>query len=283
MGRCNCASTAGCSCRVSAGSRITVTGAGSAESPIIISSGVALAAVDTSTVSMTVVGNGELTSPWVISAEAALELGDLLDVLTAGPAGYVLAKDASGGFYLIPPSTAPVGTINHGNGISGDGSAGSPLNVRLTGSSGLEIVAGGLQIAGGSAWQNYTPTIGPFFTIPVPADSLSGRYSQSGKTVHFAANFSKSPADDFIGTTQGVWLSLPVPDSGAIDQVVSVLIWDGPTFADRPFIGTGLLIGDGKVHIYYHSGWESVGSKTASVLTPANTGLIRVSGMYEAA
>lgn len=85
---------------------------------------------DTDTVDMVINGQGSVEEPYVISANAVLDLGELEDVDTSNATvGYVVARAGGGGFTMQPPSVAPVGEINTGAGLSGDGSPGNPLLV----------------------------------------------------------------------------------------------------------------------------------------------------------
>lgn len=142
-GKCGCAGTT-CSCVIKGDG---VTGAGSVNNPYIISGASELNVNDTDTINHTLLGDGSTANPWSLSSVATLELGDLEDVdASVTTTGYVPARQIGGGFALVPPSTAPVGAIAAGNSIEGDGSGGDPLDVRLASLSGLEIVAGGLQL-----------------------------------------------------------------------------------------------------------------------------------------
>lgn len=147
----------GCTCVITAGPGVTVTGAGSSRSPIVISSALALAESlvvnDTSTVNMQLVGGGVPGNSFVLSATASLKLTQLSDVAdpSGGPAVgespvWVGAGLAGHWEFALPP-VAPAGAVNVSTGLGGVGSVGSPLFVKMIGTSaggstaGLEVYA----------------------------------------------------------------------------------------------------------------------------------------------
>lgn len=145
-GKCGCAGTT-CSCKITGAGGISVTGAGTASNPYVISGGGGFTTQDTATVDLTLLGSGSTTDPFILSANVSLGLGDLTDVDdSVTTAGYVLARDSGGGFYFAPPATVAVGAISVGQSIEGDGSGGDPLDVKLAANSGLEIVSAGLRL-----------------------------------------------------------------------------------------------------------------------------------------
>jgi hypothetical protein len=132
---CGC-SGASCACRiVSTDGSIAISGSGSAQNPWNLSAGDIqlggrLQIQDTDTINMHQTGSGSVADPYMLSADATLDLGDLQDVDDSNTTvGYVLARAVGGGFAMVPASTAPVGEINTGEGIDGDGSVGNPLIV----------------------------------------------------------------------------------------------------------------------------------------------------------
>lgn len=210
MARCGCAGGT-CSCVVTGSGQISVTGTGTTSNPFVISGGGVLQVTDTSTVDLTLSGAGSGANPYSLSAAAVVSLDELTDVVaTGGATGYVLAKQADGSFALNPPSTASPGTIVVSGGIEGDGSAGSPLSIKLAPNSGLVEDSSGLKVSGGGgAWTAYTPTITASTINPTIGNGVvGGRYIQQGKTVHFRMWY-------YHGTTSqrgsGYWsFSLPV-------------------------------------------------------------------------
>lgn len=145
----NC--TDGCTCVIQAGTGISITGAGTVQSPIIISGTSPLVGAftveDSDTIDFSLGGDGTVDSPMVLSAVATISTGDLTDVNDpGGPAvGDGLFWDAGGYFVYGPPPANPPGAVNVGPGIVGDGSAPSPIEVSVIGTtaggttSGLEV------------------------------------------------------------------------------------------------------------------------------------------------
>jgi hypothetical protein len=144
-GKCGCAGTT-CSCKIQGGGGISVTGAGTAGNPYVISGGGYFNVQDTASLHLVLLGDGSSSSPFTLSGEVVAALDDLSDVDTSDTTvGKVLARKADGTFFMAPPSVAAVGSVSVGPSIEGDGSGGDPLDVRLAAQSGLQIVAGGLQ------------------------------------------------------------------------------------------------------------------------------------------
>jgi hypothetical protein len=173
---------------------VTVTGSGSAASPYVVSGGGSLTVTDTSTVDLTLTGNGSTATPYALSATATLNLDALTDVQTAAATtGQVLAKQASGQWIGVAPTTAPTGAINVSGGVEGDGSAGNPLSVKLPASSGLIEDSTGLRVEGAGVWTAYTPvltTAGAGADPTIGNGTLTGRYTRIGNLVFFAINFT---------------------------------------------------------------------------------------------
>jgi hypothetical protein len=100
---CNCSGST-CGCSVIAGAGIQVDGIGTAASPFVIKNLSALLSSqfgvdDTVTVTMILLGEGTVSDPYVLSAVANVEVGELTDVIDAGPAapGEVLTSVGTGG------------------------------------------------------------------------------------------------------------------------------------------------------------------------------------------
>lgn len=162
MARCRCADESVCTCVIRAGQGVTVQGTGAPSSPWVItatanSSGT-IEVADTPSVDMATTGVGVLGDPLIISARAII--GALLnfidnpfgvdfsvagagteaspmgveatipriDLGTTPTVGFVLAFDGTR-YVPVPPTTVPIGSINIGPGLIGDGSSGSPLRV----------------------------------------------------------------------------------------------------------------------------------------------------------
>lgn len=224
MARCGC-SGGTCSCVIQGQGSISVSGAGSATNPYVITGGGSVSVSDSATVNMTIGGSGTVTDPFIISADATLTLDSLTDVnATGGATGYVLAKQADGSFALVAPTTAPTGTINVSNGIQGDGSAGSPLNIKLAPDPGLLVDATGLRTTSAAAWNAFTPTVTGTTANPSfgSGSVMNGRYQQVGKTVRFAISIT-------VGTspTRGSGsyrFALPVMPRSDMNYVTSALV-----------------------------------------------------------
>lgn len=153
--RCGCAGTS-CGCVISGGSNVTVSGAGTAEQPYLINfSAVTVQVADTATLDLTRTGSGTALDPYIISGVVApVSLGTptntIANVSAVAPTnGQVLGwNNATSTWGPVAPATATPGLINVGNSLVGDGSAGSPLNLRpdpagrlVTGASGADLSA----------------------------------------------------------------------------------------------------------------------------------------------
>lgn len=153
MARCN---DEFCSCRITAGDGIVITGTGTPSNPFEISTdfpGIAdsFRVNDTTTVNLTLLGAGSPANPFVLRADATIKVTQLADVQDpeGGPAvGESLVWTGSGTaghweFKTLPP--APAGAVNVAAGISGSGTAVDPIKVRVIGTTtggpttGLEV------------------------------------------------------------------------------------------------------------------------------------------------
>lgn len=259
---------------------VSVTGVGSVASPYVVSADFNLGAGDTSTVDMTVTGDGSIASPWIISASAVMDLDDLLDVDTTGVAtGQVLARQSDGMYRFVAPTTAPAGTINLSStgGLQGDGSAGTPLSVKLAPSSGLTLDATGLKISGAGDWTAYTPVLTASTTNPsIGNGSITGAYSQVGKTVNFSIDLRIGST-----TTRGVgrwYLSLPVVPNARL-QTVGLYMY---VVGVAEYVGQAKIEG-GKINNMQIS--TSTHSQALSHSVPASLTAgspILITGVYEA-
>lgn len=130
------------------GTHLTISGAGSAQSPYIIGDSISVVASDNSVFDMTVSGAGTGASPWAISANfaATAKLDDLPDVNAPAPTNTQVLSWDSGTSKWIPraPTTAASGSISHDTAFVGDGSGGSPLGVNEEPSGFLSTIATGL-------------------------------------------------------------------------------------------------------------------------------------------
>lgn len=139
MARCGCGNAGGCSCLVTAGGGIRVSGTGTDANPYVIEStgtGItgALTVKDTDTVDLTMAGSGTVADPYELSAVATVSMEDLSDVAAgAVPAsGQVPVFNGTSWEFAVPPTTPP-GAVNVSTGLSGDGAAATPIKVRTSG------------------------------------------------------------------------------------------------------------------------------------------------------
>ena len=128
-----CGSGSSCSCKISAGPGIEVTGSGTAVDPFVLSAAIAFEAVDNAQFDVTLTGTGETGNPYSLSVAyaATSKLDDIPDVNASAPTnGQVLSWNAATSTWVpAPPTTAPTGAVSHDQSLSGDGSAGAPLQV----------------------------------------------------------------------------------------------------------------------------------------------------------
>jgi hypothetical protein len=144
----------GCSCRIEGGSNVVVSGIGSSGNPFVISTDVSLLALDTDVFDVSVTGAGTAASPWVVGVayKVDAQLTDIPDVSAVAPTNaQVLGWDASIARWTPRnPTTAASGSVVHDTSLTGDGSAGSPLQVvedplglLTTGASGVGLTSAG--------------------------------------------------------------------------------------------------------------------------------------------
>jgi hypothetical protein len=128
-----CGSGSSCSCKISAGPGIEVTGSGTAVDPFVLSASIGFEVTDTAQFDLTLTGTGESGNPYTLSVAyaATSKLDDVPDVNATSPAnGQVLAWDAGTSTWVAAnPTTAAAGSVQHNQSLSGDGSAGQPLAV----------------------------------------------------------------------------------------------------------------------------------------------------------
>lgn len=164
----------GCTCVIQAGPGITIEGAGSTRSPLVISSALALSESlivnDTTTVNMQLVGGGVPGDPFVLSATASMRLTQLADVAdpSGGPAVgespvWVGVGLAGHWEFQLPPVT-PAGSVNVSTGIGGTGAVGTPLYVKMIGTS-LGGTTAGLEV--------YADSVGNLRAVPPVVASIA--------------------------------------------------------------------------------------------------------------
>lgn len=183
----------GVATKINAGSKVTVTGTGTAQDPFVIGADVGLAVTDNTTFDLTLSGSGTVAAPWNLSVAFAstAKLDDLPDVNAAAPTNaQVLGWDsATSKWTARAPTTAASGSITHGNGLTGDGSGGSPLNlVTDPARFGVVVAAGwGLSDAGiNSIVRRFTDATARSTATPAPVlDSLSMLDSVPGRVQYW--------------------------------------------------------------------------------------------------
>jgi hypothetical protein len=140
MARCGCGNGAGgCSCLVTGGAGIRVSGTGTESNPYLvesIGSGItgALTVTDTPTLNLTMGGSGTVADPYQLSGVATLSMEGLSDIKPgAVPAsGQVPVFNGTTWEFAVPPTTPP-GAVNVGTGLAGDGAAATPIRARTSG------------------------------------------------------------------------------------------------------------------------------------------------------
>lgn len=139
MARCGCSGGSGCSCLVTSGAGIRVSGSGSATDPYVVDAtgtGItgSLVVADTSTVDLTMDGSGTQADPYTLSGVATISMEDLSDVAPgAVPAsGQVPVYNGTAWTFAVPPTTPP-GAVSVSTGLTGDGAAATPIKVRVSG------------------------------------------------------------------------------------------------------------------------------------------------------
>jgi hypothetical protein len=145
-----CCGGASCSCSIQAGPHITILGTGGPEDPFVISGDVDLEVTDTGTVDLTLSGAGTEAAPWSLSGRfsTSSKLNDLGDVSVSPSNGEVLAWNTSlGEWRAVAPTTAEAGSVSTDGSLTGDGSAGSPLQVREDSARLLATAPGGLGLS----------------------------------------------------------------------------------------------------------------------------------------
>lgn len=179
----------GVATKITEGTHIDVSGSGTSQDPYVITADVGLAVTDNTTFDLTLTGSGTVASPWnlAVAFAATAKLDDLPDVNASTPTNTQVLSWDSATSRWIPraPTTAASGSISHGNGLTGDGSGGSPLNL-VTDPARFGVVGApgwGLSDAGiNSLIRHFTDAVARVSASPVPVlnslsilDSLPGR------------------------------------------------------------------------------------------------------------
>lgn len=177
--RCDCAGSA-CSCLVTAGTGIAITGSGNPNNPYVITATTSLAGAlavrDTATVDMSAVGTGTVVDPYIISAVARVGVRNLIDV---DPADVPVAGDTmsfNGTRWVFgPPPVAPAGAVNATDGITGTGAVATPLRVATSGTWGTAPLVGSDSTVGQAI---YVDANGQLRAAPLVVGSLVINWSQ---------------------------------------------------------------------------------------------------------
>lgn len=192
----------GCTCVILAGDGVVITGAGTVNSPLMVSAtsplAGALSVSDTSTINLSLSGDGTIASPMVLSGIATVAMQTLTDVNDPGgpSVGDVPVWDAGGYFVFAPPPANPPGAVNVGAGLDGDGSAGAPLVPALVGTS-----AGGTT----SGLEVYVDSAGDLRAVPPPSttvawNDITGKPTQFPPSAHtHTANQITDPLNLSVG------------------------------------------------------------------------------------
>lgn len=148
---CGCDAKLGCTCQLTGGAGIVVSGLGSSGDPFVVASTIVqtgvedtpsidmslvdnkvsgqvrlapvLGVADTPTVDLTLTGAGTEASPFVLT-------GDITGiVLEPSVSGDVLTRKPDGSWGPGPATQAPAGAVTSANGLSGDGSGPDPVRI----------------------------------------------------------------------------------------------------------------------------------------------------------
>lgn len=144
-----------CSCSIKVGAGLSISGAGSLESPfqIGLSGDIqdSLIIEDSPTVDLVLNGGGSPTDPYRLRAQATVRVVDLVDVVDpegAPSAGDSLIWVTNGvdepRWEFRPPPANPAGSVNVSEGLEGLGTLGDPLALALL-DSGVDST-GGLEV-----------------------------------------------------------------------------------------------------------------------------------------
>lgn len=208
MSSCGCGTA--CACIIRGGAGVTVTGAGTPTAPFVISASIndlsgSLTVRDSTTVDLTLLGSGTGADPFVLQAASSLKLTQLLDVadpsggpsvgespvwVGVGPAGHWE-------FGTLPPS--PAGSVNTSAGISGLGTAPSPIALAAA------AVWGAGELAGIGADSTiglpvYVDSAGKVRAKPVTAAAVTWS-SLTGKPTSFTPSPHTHAASDILDPT----------------------------------------------------------------------------------
>lgn len=205
-----CCGGSSCACVIQAGPHTTVVGTGHPSDPFVITADVDLEVLDTSTIDLTLTGPGSDLNPWVISGRFAnsSKLNDLGDVNVAPTNGQVLSWNTSlGEWQAVAPTTAAAGAVLTDSSLSGDGSAGTPLQVREDPARMLATVAGqglGLTDTGmNSLVRHYADTTARAAAAPPPGLNAMSTLDTNPGQIDYWNGSGWGPAGLFQMTVTG--------------------------------------------------------------------------------
>lgn len=244
---------------IRAGSGISVSGAGTASSPFVVSATItdfasSIAGVDTPTVDMSVVGSGTPQDPFLISANASITMAQLADWDDpAGPALGDVPVWNGIAWEAAPPPTVPPGLVNTAAGIVGDGTLATPIkaavsSTSLTATTGLAVyvdTAGQLRAERPTAtavtWGSIT---GKPSTFPTTWSEVASKPATFTPSTHYhnTLNYNSravvlDAANFYLTNGQGaVWI---VDSSGTLQAgtVPAARVTGLGNYATRPNLG----------------------------------------------
>lgn len=232
MARCGCEGLT-CACQIKADpdGTATVTGIGTQDSPYLISSNTKTTVVvsDTPTIDMHVSGSGQ---PYTLYANLTAVLNDLTDVNVPGsvPVGNVLSWNGTT-WAPAAPSTVSAGAIHAAGCVKGDGSTGTPLDVKVDAAGGLQCGANGLGLKPAELdLINNGPDLVPW-AHNWNANSAAMKYGSSDIEAEYARwgqfcflRFAFSGGTGFNGGTGDYHWTAPFPTDGPSGSPLTVYL-----------------------------------------------------------
>lgn len=224
-----CCGGASCACSVQAGPHIVIDGTGAPADPFIVTGDVGLVVTDTPTVDLTLGGSGTEDIPWSLSGKFATtsKLNDLGDVNVAPSNGQVLAWNQSlGEWRAVAPTTAASGSVTTDGSLSGDGSAGSPLQVREDPARLLATAAGGLGLSDSginATVRHFADSASRSTASPAPALNTMSTLDTNPGELDYWTGSGWAPAGTFLLALDGEELyQMSGPYTGA--QRITLLV-----------------------------------------------------------
>jgi hypothetical protein len=117
------------------GENTVVTGSGTVSDPYVVHANLQLIlqAQDTTTVSLDLTGSGNVNDAFILTAVATVSVNDLIDVIDPTPPilNDTLLYNGSKWEYG-PAASVPAGSIHASGGLSGDGTTGNPIIIKVS-------------------------------------------------------------------------------------------------------------------------------------------------------